>query len=543
MSYKTRSLLPCITGVLCLGLLLLSVPLQAATPQFGSPVTNGYINSYNIWEASGLIASRQNPGVLWTHNDSGFPGTIFALSTNGSFLAQWTLPNAPSGDYEDIAIGPGPNPQFHYIYLGNIGDNFWTRSSIHVYRFPEPAAYDFQAGANAYDYIPEVQDIELIYPDGPHNAEGMLVDPITGDLFIFSKLDINAGVYRATRDEMLRPGPVTLTFMRQISFQKISGADISADGSLIAVRRGTKGALWTRGSGDTVDSALANSSSNIQINTNELNGEAITFDANSLGYYTVSEGYLQPISFFPRTSTLPTLPRVFVPRGAIWLYNDYADPFGANWFTTNFNDSSYSVGTAPFGYGGSEATTVEYGFPESKFVTTYFRTHFNVSSLSGLTNLALRLCFNDGIAVYLNGTEILRRNLATNADNDTLAINATDAYRNTWQSFRIDTARLHTGTNVLAVEIHRANYDGAYLHFDAQLVEAGVAVPPQIVGAPRIVNGKCLLNITGWKNSVVPIEKSTNLVSWSSAGSITLTNGSAVFSENSTSMRFYRLPR
>jgi hypothetical protein len=515
---------------------------RAATPSFGQPVTNGFVNTYNLWEASGLIASRQNPGVLWSHNDSGYPGTIMALSTNGTFLGQWSMLNLPyGGDFEDIAIGPGPNPQYHYIYLGDIGDNFSTRSSIHVYRFPEPSAYDFQGSANVYDYVPEWQDIELIYPDGPHNAEAMLVDPITGDLFIFTKLTNSADLYRVTRDEMTHPWPATLTYMRSISFQKISAADISADGGLIAVRRGTKGSLWTRGANDTVDFALAKSSSSININTNEPNGEAIAFEANGLGYFTISEGSFQPISFYPRTSQLPAQPRVFVPRGTNWLYDDFADPFGANWFATNFDDSAYNSGVAPFGYGGSAATTVEYGFPDGKFVTTYFRTRFNVASLSGLTNLALRVCFNDGIAAYLNGVEILRRNLATNADNDTLAFTSTETYRSTWQSFRIDPARLHTGTNTLAVEVHRANYDGAYLNFDAQLVEAPVDVPPQIVGAPTFENGKTVLNIAGWKNSVVSVIKSTNGVNWSSAGTVTLTNGVGTFQENVSALKFYRV--
>ncbi len=36
-----------------------------------------------INEASGLAASRRNDGVLYTHNDSGDTGRVFAITTQG----------------------------------------------------------------------------------------------------------------------------------------------------------------------------------------------------------------------------------------------------------------------------------------------------------------------------------------------------------------------------------------------------------------------------------------------------------------------------
>src|SRR5438045_2565054 len=84
--------------------------LRADTPAFSPGVSLGEVNTSQIWEASGIVASRQNPGVLWTHNDSGYPGSIFAVDTNGNFLARCAVSNVYSGDFEDIAIGPGPAP-------------------------------------------------------------------------------------------------------------------------------------------------------------------------------------------------------------------------------------------------------------------------------------------------------------------------------------------------------------------------------------------------------------------------------------------------
>ncbi len=112
-------------AVLCFSLLTLRV--GAANPGFATGVTNGYVNIYDISEASGLLISRQNPGVLWTHNDSGYRGSIFALTTNGMLLARHYVPEVYMGDFEDISsFGPGPVPGAQYIYLGDIGDNYLT---------------------------------------------------------------------------------------------------------------------------------------------------------------------------------------------------------------------------------------------------------------------------------------------------------------------------------------------------------------------------------------------------------------------------------
>jgi hypothetical protein len=495
----------------------------------------GTINSGDISEASGLIASRQNPGVLWTHNDDGTPGTIMAVQTNGSLLAHFSVPGVFYGDFEDIAIGPGPDPAFHYIYLGDIGDNFASRGSIHVYRFPEPAAYEFQSASVPWFSVGGAQDIELLYPDGAHNAEGMLVDPRTGDLFIFIKLTSSGKIYRATRAEMDSGQPVTLTFMRDISFQKVSGADISDDGSLIALRRGGTANLWVRSSGQSVDEAFNNGAAAIPLAT-EPNGEAITFAPNAGGYYTLSEGYYQPIYWFARTDTTPSQPRVFLPPGASWLYNDYGDPAGEDWFTTNYDEGFYNTGVAPFGSNSGERTTTYTGL-----TTTYFRAHFNVVSTNGLTNLALRVCFNDGIAGYLNGTEVVRKNLPPGADNGTSATTSREGLRQQWTSFAIDPALLHLGDNVLAFEVHSAP-GSTSLNFDAQLVEALVDAPPHFTAPPQRVGGQWRLRLAGPNGRSLTVQKSSDFSEWTNVGTVLLTGGEATLNDpsNGTAV-FYRI--
>src|SRR6185436_3752857 len=104
---------------------------SAIAGEYASGMPVGQITETNLAEVSGIAASRQNPGVLWIHNDRA-RDQVFAVSTNGQLLATWTLGNEVS-DFEDIAIGPGPQPDLQYIYCGDIGDNSATRSNIRVY--------------------------------------------------------------------------------------------------------------------------------------------------------------------------------------------------------------------------------------------------------------------------------------------------------------------------------------------------------------------------------------------------------------------------
>ena len=91
------------------------VTRKSVAQTFAAAVEFGVVTTPEITEASGIVASRQNPGVLWTHNDSSFPGSIFALSTNGAYLGRYYIPSVFFGNFEDIAIGPGASPEHHYV--------------------------------------------------------------------------------------------------------------------------------------------------------------------------------------------------------------------------------------------------------------------------------------------------------------------------------------------------------------------------------------------------------------------------------------------
>ena len=523
-------------GFLALFVLVVAMPAHGATPEpeFAAGISNGVVDTYNVTEASGLVASRQNQGVLWTHNDSGSRGSIFALATNGAYFARHYIPDVSTGDFEDISIGPGPMAQFQYIYLGDIGDNSLTRESIRVFRFPEPAVYAYQSNAPVDLPVFGAQEIFLSYPDGPFNAEALMIDPITGDLFITTKHTNTTRLYQATRADLDSGQLVTLTFVREIDFRSVSGADISADGLLIAIRRPGRIGLWIRELGQSVGDALADDPITVPVigQPTEPNGEAIAFDPNGLGYYTLSEGATQPIYFFARTDISPPVPRVFVGPGEEWQFNDFGFPPPSAW-RTNLQ-GEFSLGPAPLGYGGAEQTAVSFGNP-----TTYFLKTFSGDAIA--SNLTLRVIFNDGIAVYLNGAEILRRNLNADVAYEDHATASNTNQARSWFSVPVDPALLRQGENVIAAEVHRFDADGPSLVFDLQLVEAEVDLPPRFTSR-RITNGIWNAGLQGPNGLRVRLDSSADLQIWSLNRFVILTNGVGTFTEPATNAaQFFRI--
>ncbi len=189
----------------------------------------------------------------------------------------------------------------------------------------------------------------------------------------------------------------------------------------------------------------------------------------------------------PASGTLITL----TPVGSRWSYLDNGVYPGASWTTPGFRPTrGWKSGFAQLGYGeGDEATEVGYGDdPLDKHITTWFRQNFvNNAALSTLT---LRLLRDDGAAVYLNGTEILRNNLpAGPLTATTLAsINVAGAAESVWVTANLPASVpltvLRPGNNTLAVEVHQASVNSPDLSFDLELFGAGNLLPTVSVTSP-----------------------------------------------------------
>jgi len=184
-----------------------------------------------------------------------------------------------------------------------------------------------------------------------------------------------------------------------------------------------------------------------------------------------------------------TVISTLVPAGSVWKYLDTGAAPASTWRTTNFNDSAWLAGAAQLGYGdGDEVTVVGYG-PDAanKYITTYFRRSFFVPDRSVYTNLILRVLRDDGAAVYLNGVEVFRSNLAAGATGSTPATLAVSGSEEaSFFPTNVNPALLLNGTNLLAVEIHQSSGGSSDISFDLELtgVERSLA-PPQLTATGR----------------------------------------------------------
>ena len=267
---------------------------QSNTTRYTSGVGLATLDDAAMAELSGVAASRKNPGLLWVHND-GPRSELYLVSTNGLFFGTFGFSQAMS-DFEDIAIGPGPEAGTDYVYGGDIGDNAALRTEVHVFRFAEPRVT--QPTGELVSVNENI--ITLVYPDGAHDAEALLVDPITGDLFIASKEPGIFHLYKATQAQLNSGDFVQLALVQTGNFGPVSGGDISPDGAQIILRYETEARLWHRRPGESVESALGRTPEKIPVIGTPLepNGEGISFAPDSRSYYTISEGFSPVIYFF-----------------------------------------------------------------------------------------------------------------------------------------------------------------------------------------------------------------------------------------------------
>jgi DNA-binding beta-propeller fold protein YncE len=163
-----------------LGLLLLAAVLLAIVPTAaGAEDTVAFtIKDARITESSGLAVDPAG-NLYWTVNDSGDRGVAYGIGLDGT--VQGTLNfRAQPRDVEAVAV------QEHRLYVADIGDNGDRRRLVRVYVFTNPRANGLTVTYHAYDFR---------YPDGPQNAETLLVND-SGRLFMVTK-ERKAAIYEA----------------------------------------------------------------------------------------------------------------------------------------------------------------------------------------------------------------------------------------------------------------------------------------------------------------------------------------------------------
>jgi hypothetical protein len=191
-------------------------------------------------ELSGLVASRRHPGFYYTHNDSGDSARVFVLGPDGRKVTTLILDGAHHRDWEDIAIAPGEKPGTWDVVVADIGDNKDRHPSVRLYRFPEPESF----APGAATMTVKTVATEWRYPDGPTNAEALIVHPQTGVGYIITKR--NEGLpqvyrlpvpWRTTEVNLMeKVGPLVGHPEGLGLLGSVTAADLSPDGRRLIVR-------------------------------------------------------------------------------------------------------------------------------------------------------------------------------------------------------------------------------------------------------------------------------------------------------------------
>ncbi|MBF0197389.1 MAG: hypothetical protein HQL32_06745 [Planctomycetes bacterium] len=267
----------------------------------------------NINESSGIEQSGTGKNVYWTHNDNS-QNWIACARRNGKKLGRlyFTHPLNNLHDAEDMAIGPGPEPDTNYIYYATIGDNSAARhNGIYVLRMIEP---DIDG---VFDELTvEAEAMHFVYPDGPRDAESMFVDPLSKDIYIFSKREKPTKVFVARYPQALNQ-EITLEYLGDLPRpvnRGLTGADISRDGKHIIACTHYKELdtthffYWKRDGNQSVFDALSQKPQAINTDAFLFQREAVCWNHDTTAFYATTEGSMYLTSYAVKgINTAPTI--------------------------------------------------------------------------------------------------------------------------------------------------------------------------------------------------------------------------------------------
>lgn len=188
-------------------------------------------------ESSGLAVSRTQPGIYWTHNDSGDDPVLYATDSLGRDLGMFWVTGAKNYDWEAIARAPCDGGDC--LYIGDTGDNTERRKTVAVYKVREPIV---QPGAGTL-VTDSAFRLVIKYPDGPHDTEALVVTP-SGDLLLITKgRSHGVRLFRVAATAWHEPAPALAQFIAQLPIEpsartgrRVTDAALAPDGKRVVVR-------------------------------------------------------------------------------------------------------------------------------------------------------------------------------------------------------------------------------------------------------------------------------------------------------------------
>ncbi|GAA2707453.1 hypothetical protein [Actinoplanes palleronii] len=266
---------------------MLLAPLLAAAVAAG-PVCK--IDDKRTDELSGLVTTADGYVVVNDGADKASHRKIFYLGKDCSVERTVSFPSRPR-DTEDMQLGRDGT-----LWVGDIGDNGESRDTIALWKLAPGAS--------------EPSLHRLSYPDGPHNAEALLITA-DGTPIVVTKTAGAAGAYvpdgalRAKGTTPLkRAGDVSVpitTTSNPYSFPGrlvITGAASSADGTRVVLRTYADAFEYDVPGGDVLKAITTGTPRQIPL-PDEPQGEAVAYTVDGTALLTVSEGSKPELMRYP----------------------------------------------------------------------------------------------------------------------------------------------------------------------------------------------------------------------------------------------------
>jgi galactose oxidase len=153
---------------------------------------------------------------------------------------------------------------------------------------------------------------------------------------------------------------------------------------------------------------------------------------------------------------------IAVPFGSFWRFDDRNIDPGPSWTSASFNDSAWREGPGQLGYGDGDEHTVLVR-PATAQPSIYFRKKVALTSAPSAARLRVR--FDDGFAVWVNGRLVASRNVGSTAH----SAYATSSAENALVQVDLDASAFVSGENTLAVMIKQRGPDSSDVSFDLEL--------------------------------------------------------------------------
>ena len=263
---------------------------------FENAVDRGALDNPSIMEASGIAASRKNPGYFWVTNDSDAKGPmLYLIDSLGKGKKEYLLSGAVHRDWEDLAVVNELDGSAT-VYVADFGDNFQDNPNYAIYWFK-----DLAITSNPYTVLTDINKLTFHLPDGFRDMETLLIDQKSKDIFVISKRENSKRLYKIPAAKVLNGTTVTAEYIQDLTFSTpfssdlkvqqayyLTGGSVSPDNSEILIRNYIGIYYWKRKTGESIPEALLRSAKAVPYQL-EPQGEGVAFSLDGSGYYTISE--------------------------------------------------------------------------------------------------------------------------------------------------------------------------------------------------------------------------------------------------------------